>query len=117
MKVRASIMQFVCMAATVALIACDGGHTCAGVGAATYVTPMDTTISVGGTVTLRSVSRAEFCSGDGPLPPEKNRPSHWHLADTTIVRLDTLTGTVTGRAVGNVTIMDDFQQTGLVRVR
>lgn len=117
MSARSTVLLLACVTTTAAILACGDGETCLGVGAATYITPLDTTLSVGGTVTVRSVSRQGYCSGDSPLPPETVRSTRWHLTDTTVVRLDTLTGLVTGRAVGIANVTDDFQHVAIVRVR
>ena len=100
----------------IGLAAC-GNHVCADVGGTTFVTPSDTTIPIGGIATMKSLARAGYCVGDGPPPAPQLRATRWHSSDTIVVALDSMTGRVVGRAVGNAMIADDFQQPAVIRVR
>lgn len=78
--------------------ACGDRITCAGVGLA-RLSPVDTTIGVGATFAVH-YQEGGTCS-DESHAKYYDVPIVWHTADTAIVRLDSLSGRVTGRAIGD----------------
>ena len=81
--------------------ACGEKLTCAGVGLV-RVLPRDTTIPLGASFIAR------YQEG-GTCSDERHGTYHdvsvvWRTADTAVVRLDSLTGRVTGRAVGDAAL-------------
>lgn len=81
--------------------ACGDKITCAGVGLV-RVSPLDTTIAVGA-VFLARYQEGGTCS-DANHAQFRDVPVIWRTLDTTIVRLDSISGRVTGRAVGDASI-------------
>ena len=91
--------------ATLVLAAMLTGCGCAGV-ALTRVSPAEQTIHVGESVTLQHETGGGCRSGNHLTDVEvRTTPTVWHTDDTLVVRLDTLTGRVTGLAVGDALIL------------
>ena len=87
--------------AAASAIACGDKITCAGVGLV-RVSPRDTTIALGASFIAR------YQEG-GTCSDESHGTYHdvsvvWRTADTAVVRLDSLTGRVTGRTVGDAAL-------------
>jgi hypothetical protein len=77
-----------------------GEKVCAGL-PLSRITPAETTIAVGQRLTPR-YQEGGYCSGDVPTEADyRNVPTHWVTKDTGVVAVDSLTGTVTGRAPGD----------------
>jgi len=93
-----------CLALAVvpALYGCATGD-CAGL-ADTRALPNEVTIAVGQTVTVQ-YQEAGYCFGGAPTENDY-RPvaTHWTTADSLIITVDSLTGTITGRAVGEARV-------------
>lgn len=87
------------------------GCGCAGV-AFTRVSPAEQTIHVGESVTLQHETGGGCRSGDHLTDVEtRTTPTVWHTSDTLVVRLDTLSGRVTGRTVGDAVVLaEDFSR-------
>ena len=96
--------------------ACGKGKVCAGLGAAAYITPRDTTIAVGGSVAYQSVVREEYCAGE-TSPSPTTRTTRWHTTDVGLVALDSITGHATGLGVGDAVVRDDYNHVAVLRVR
>jgi hypothetical protein len=79
------------------------GCGCAGVGL-DRVRPTDAIIAVGQTITLE-YQTGGYCHGSSPTESDYvTVPTHWTTKDTLIVALDTLTGRVSGRAIGDANV-------------
>src|SRR6185295_707616 len=82
-------------------IACGDKITCAGVALA-RVSPRDTSIAVGASFVAR-YQQGGTCSDESHGTFDDVHVV-WRTVDTAVVRLDSLTGRVTGRAVGDATL-------------
>lgn len=85
-------------AAAASVIACADRITCAGVGLV-RLPPLDTTIAVGASFVIR-YQEGGTCS-DESHATFQDVPLTWRTADTLVVRLDSVSNRVTGRAVGD----------------
>ena len=88
--------------AAIGATACGDRITCAGV-ALVRVSPLDTTITVGAGFVAR-YQEGGTCS-DASQAEYRDVPVIWRTSDTTIVRLDSVTGQVIGRTIGNASIV------------
>lgn len=80
------------------IAACGDKITCAGVGLI-RLSPIDTTIVVGATFVIH-YQEGGTCS-DESHATYRDVPLVWRTNDTAVVRLDSSSGRVTGRAVGD----------------
>jgi hypothetical protein len=79
------------------------GRDCAGVGVI-RVLPTETTIRVGERFTA-VYEEGGACDAYNPDDCKCHQVArHWSTADTLVIRLDTLSGEVTGRGVGNANV-------------
>ena len=84
--------------------ASTGCGDCAGVGVS-RVTPTDATIRVGESVNLLYETGGGCVSNDRVTNIDvHSAPTTWHTTDTLVVRLDSLTGIVTGRTPGTAQV-------------
>lgn len=92
-----------CIVATLALAACD--QECIdtfGTSLRSRLTPHDTTLNVGQSFVVRAVNDNQSCHG---AAWDTLAASHdIRASDTAVVKLDTLTGRVTARAVGDAVV-------------
>jgi hypothetical protein len=80
-----------------------GDKVCAGLPLA-RIAPAEVTIAVGQTLTPR-YQDGGYCAGNGPTEADyRTVLTHWTTNDTAVVSLDSLTGTVTGRAPGDARV-------------
>ena len=100
------------VATLVAVTGC--GRDCAGVGASRLV-PADTTIAVGASFTARYQDGGS-CSAGGPITYQ-DVATTWHTTDTAVVAVDSTSGVVTGRAVGNAVVTNRYGDGMGVHVR
>lgn len=93
------------------LLAMAGCETkvCAGLPGDARTVPTEATIAVGEALTLR-VEQSGYCAGQSPSEAIYSpAPTHWTTADTAVVSLDTLTGTVIGRRPGDAHVIPVVQ--------
>jgi hypothetical protein len=81
------------------------------------VEPADTTLEVGGTVTLRYKEGA-FCFLDGRTAAHLEEvPTRWFTIDTFIVRVDSLSGRVTALRRGDAFVFARAEREARIQVR
>lgn len=95
------------LACSLVLTACTETTGCPAV-LVTRVVPGDTTIGVGQSFTARYQTRD--CNGRW-----NDQVVHWTTSDSLVIALDTLTGKVTGRSVGDAVITSVVQVSVHVR--
>jgi hypothetical protein len=99
----------------VSVVGCGEDQVCAGLPAARIV-PSEATITVGETLMLR-LEDGGYCTGHSPAEATYQPvATHWTTADTAVVSLDSLTGTVTGRRPGDAHVIPTVQLGGLVAI-
>jgi hypothetical protein len=96
------IKKWTLFAAASLLIGVSGCGDCAGVGLS-RLSPTEQTIAVGQSF-VASYEEGGSCTNT--FAPVPNR-AKWHTAETSIVEVDSITGRVTGKRVGDALVVPD----------